>query len=121
MHQTGLIAERNCTWCVPGKYQTGVGLIVEVNCTLCIAGKYQTGSGCTDSKLILICWLANLEMKPYFSMLWRAVIQCIQAAKLKGWQWHLTGLITEDNCTLCAAGTYQTGSGPYRLLLNFPH
>jgi hypothetical protein len=41
----GLTDEANCTWCKPGKYQTGVGLVAEANCTWCVAGKYQTGSG----------------------------------------------------------------------------
>ena len=45
MAWTGLIQDGNCTWCWPGKYQTGAGLIEEVNCTWCSAGKYQTGSG----------------------------------------------------------------------------
>jgi hypothetical protein len=26
---------------------------------------------------------------------------------------HRTGLASEDTCTLCVAGKYQTGSGPY--------
>jgi hypothetical protein len=32
---------------------------------------------------------------------------------------RLTGLVTEDNCTWCAAGKYQTGSGPYLLRVSF--
>ncbi len=42
---TGQIAESNCTWCSPGKYQTGVGVTAEASCSWCGAGKYQTGSG----------------------------------------------------------------------------
>ncbi len=42
---TGRIRETNCTWCGPGKYQTGLGLIDEANCAWCVAGKYQTGAG----------------------------------------------------------------------------
>ena len=45
LHATGLTKEGNCTWCEPGKYQTGVGMAAEVNCTWCAAGKYQTGAG----------------------------------------------------------------------------
>ncbi len=33
----------NCTWCAPGKYQTGLGVTAEVNCTLCAAGEFQAG------------------------------------------------------------------------------
>ena len=58
MHETGLMAQSNCTWCASGKYQTGVGLIAEVNCTWCIAGKYQTGSGSYD------LWLISM-LKPF--------------------------------------------------------
>ncbi len=42
---TGLTKEADCSWCGPGKYQTGVGLMAEANCTWCVAGKYQSGSG----------------------------------------------------------------------------
>jgi hypothetical protein len=52
-HWSGLMAGSNCSWCVPGKYQTGSGLIAEVNCTWCIAGKYQSGSGFNLNWLIL--------------------------------------------------------------------
>ncbi len=38
---TALISDDNCSWCAPGKYQTGVGMVAEVNCTWCAAGKYQ--------------------------------------------------------------------------------
>ena len=37
------------------------------------------------------------------------------------WRLHWTGLITEDNCTWCTAGKYQTGSGPNLLLVPFPN
>ncbi len=65
-HGTGLIAERNCTWCAPGKYQTGLGLIDEVNCTWCVAGKYQTGSGSSSSNFgsDVFCSESVYELNP---------------------------------------------------------
>ena len=47
--------EADCSWCGPGKYQTGVGLMAEANCTWCAAGKYLSGSGLTAA-----FWLAFL-------------------------------------------------------------
>ena len=88
-HGTGLIAERNCTWCAPGKYQTGLGLIDEVNCTWCVAGKYQTGSGWSSSNCGSDVFAAKAFMSLIpgtFSITW--IMFCIiLSSKQSLWSW----------------------------------
>ncbi len=51
---TGLTKEADCSWCAPGKYQTGAGLVAEASCTWCVAGKYQSGSGLSAAFLLAL-------------------------------------------------------------------
>ncbi len=61
----------------------------------------------------IVSWLANLGLRMSFFLLsLSTVIKSIRFASFTWWLLHWTGVVTEDNCSLCASGKYQTGSGP---------
>ncbi len=76
------------------------GATAVVNCSLCGAGTYQTGSG-QDSVMAAVAiytqyprTIACCQHRPDANMMLPA------------------GATAVLNCSLCGAGTYQTGSGP---------
>ena len=97
--------ETNCTWCVPGKYQTGSGLVDETNCTWCVPGKYQTGSGLIAESNCSLCVVGK-----YSTLVGAAFpLNCTMCSP--GKYQSFSGANGESNCTLCQAGFFTSNSG----------
>jgi hypothetical protein len=66
-----------------------------------------------------LVWDSDWNMLAYY---WALQSSSFMPASFTWWSGllHWTGVVTEDNCMLCAAGKYQTGSGPYLLLNLIP-
>jgi hypothetical protein len=69
---------------------------------------------------LVVSWLAGLGLRlKLFFIMELFSPRLFRAASFTWWLLHWTGVVSEDNCTLCASGKYQTGSGPYLLLSTF--
>ena len=132
-YQTGL-GMSDCTFCIPGKYQSGIEAI---ECALCSLGSFQTGFGSSfcilcpagtyqsamgsrnSTESCLNCAAGKYASNSGFSEcvlcetgtysssmgLTNVCVSCGPGKYQTGY-----GMPSEENCTLCSAGSFQSKS-----------
>ena len=101
-----MIEGSNCTFCGPGKYQTGLGVTTENLCMECQIGTYQTGWGvgncsrCTSCNNSLAFVISECNLT--------ANTVCVAPRSCLAGEYEVSG---NGTCIKCEPGTYSTGLG----------